>query len=141
MSDNEEHPMKPGTGPNQLNDGDFEAPAAGASGTDNVEDDGNALADVTAGPSNSTTPGGEASHVKIRIEFQDIVDVYRLKRDQSFKKLINKFCARHGVDFSVVRFIYEGKKLRLVDTPISMGMEDEEETIEVFTEQCGGRVN
>ena len=144
MSDNEEQPMKQETGPDQLKDRDFEASVAGAAaGSDNFDDDGDVggvPADETAGPSTSTTPGGEASHVKIRIEFQDSVDVYKIKKDQSFKKLINKFCARHGVDYSVVRFIYDGKKLRPVDTPNTMGMEDEEETIEVFTEQSGGMV-
>ena len=145
MSDNEEQPMKQENGPDQSKDRDVEASVAGAAGSDNFDDDGDvggvpAAANETAGASNSTTSGGEASHVKIRIEFQDSVDVYKIKKDQSFKKLINKFCARHGVDYSVVRFIYDGKKIRLVDTPNTMGMEDEEETIEVFTEQSGGMV-
>ena len=141
MSDNEEPPRKSLTGHDHPKDKDFEASTGGAEGTDNIDDDGNlggAPADETPGTSYSATPGGEESHVKIRIEFQDSVDVYRLKKSQSFKKLINKFCARHGVDFSVVRFIYDGKKLRLEDTPNSLGMEEEEETIEVFSEQTGG---
>ena len=142
MSDNEEQPMKSGAGPDQLYDMDFEASAGAAGLADNVEGEGSvggAPADETAaGPSNATTPGGEESHVKIRIEFMDNVDVYRLRKNQTFKKLINKFCARHVVDLAVLRFIYDGKKLRPSDTPNTMGMEEEEETIEVFTEQSGG---
>ena len=153
MSDNEDNPLvKPETGPDQLSVADFDASGAGAAGTDDMADAadggnvGGDLADEpTAGPSNSTLSttlgaGGEGSHVKIRIEFQDNVDVYKIKKEQSFKKLINKFCARHGVDINYVRFIYDGKKLRPTDTPLTMGMEEEEETVEVFTEQTGGKV-
>ena len=148
MSDNEDHPVKSETGPDQLSVADFDASGGGAAAAP-LDDGGNVGGDLadepTAGPSNSTLSttlgaGGEGSHVKIRIEFQDNVDVYKIKKEQSFKKLINKFCARHGVDINYVRFIYDGKKLRPTDTPLTMGMEEEEETVEVFTEQTGGKV-
>ena len=83
--------------------------------------------------------GGEENHVRIRVEFMDNVDLYRLKRNQSFKKLMNKFCSRHGIDYGVVRFLYDGRRLRATDTPTTADMEDQEETVEVFTEACGGR--
>ena len=118
-------------GPGAMHD-DSGAGAANAAITPSV------TSDVDDG-SNTNPSGGEENHVRIRVEFMDNVDFYRLKRNQSFKKLMNKFCSRHGIDYGVVRFLYDGRRLRATDTPTTVDMEDQEETVEVFTEACGGR--
>ena len=61
------------------------------------------------------------------------------RRNQSFKKVINNFCLRHGIDYRIDRSLYDGRRLRATDTPTTVDMEDQEETVEVFTEACGGR--
>merc|ERR1719210_2892675 len=62
---------------------------------------------------------------------------FKIKRSTPFRKLINAYCDRSRLSASTVRFMFDGNRINDTDTPKSMDME-EDDTIEVFTQQSGG---
>ena len=62
---------------------------------------------------------------------------FKIKRNTPFRKLMSAYCDRTKIAANTVRFTFDGSRINDNDTPKSMDME-ENDTIEVFTQQTGG---
>ena len=62
---------------------------------------------------------------------------FRIKKTTPLRKLMDAYCKKLGLSKQVVRFTFDGNRLREQDTPKACGIEDGDE-IDVFQEQQGG---
>jgi hypothetical protein len=98
-------------------------------------------AEVEAGAAAAEKPeqkseGGE--HISIKVTDQSRQEiVFKVKRTTQFKKVMNAYCQRQGLDMKAVRFLFDGDRLQEDETPALKEMEDGD-VIEVFLEQLGG---
>ncbi|CAH8279807.1 unnamed protein product, partial [Arabidopsis lyrata] len=67
----------------------------------------------------------------------DICVYFRIKRDVELRKMMHAYSAKVGVEMSTLRFLFDGNRIKLNQTPNELGLEDEDE-IEAFGEQLGG---
>ncbi|XP_059872267.1 small ubiquitin-related modifier 1 isoform X1 [Delphinus delphis] len=63
---------------------------------------------------------------------------FKVKMTTHLKKLKESYCQRQGVPMNSLRFLFEGQRIADNHTPKELGME-EEDVIEVYQEQTGGR--
>ena len=56
---------------------------------------------------------------------------FKIKKTTPLRKLMNAYCGRQGLSLVVVRFTFDGTRLRPQDAPRDHGMEDGD-TLEVF---------
>ncbi|KAG6425383.1 hypothetical protein SASPL_115816 [Salvia splendens] len=65
-------------------------------------------------------PGGgdQSGHINLKVKGQDGNEVFfRIKRSTQLKKLMNAYCDRQSVDFSSIAFLFDGRRLRVEQTP------------------------
>ncbi|XP_065845438.1 small ubiquitin-related modifier 2-like [Oscarella lobularis] len=62
---------------------------------------------------------------------------FKIKKHTSFKKLMQAFCDRQGVQRNTLRFTFDGRRIAEDDTPAKLEME-EDDIIEAFQDQTGG---
>lgn len=80
--------------------------------------------------------GGE--HINIRVKDQSNSEIFfKIKPTTQFKKVMNAYCQRQGLDILAVRFLFDGDRLLDHETPASKEMEDGD-CIDVFLQQLGG---
>jgi len=79
----------------------------------------------------------EQLNLKVVGQAGDVI-AFKIKRNTPFRKLIHAYCDRSKVAQNTMRFTFDGSRINDNDTPKSMDMEDGD-TIEVFTQQTGGR--
>lgn len=80
-------------------------------------------------------------YIKLKVVGQDTNELhFRVKKMTSFAKLKRSYSERIGVPITALRFLFDGRRIDDADTPASLDME-EEDVIEVFQEQTGGKNN
>eukprot|EP01035_Chromulina_nebulosa_P064472 gene64472-88179_t len=62
---------------------------------------------------------------------------FKVKMDTPFRKVFNAYSERAGVDVKSVHFLYDGARLKEMDTPKMLEMQDEDQ-IDVVVNQTGG---
>lgn len=76
--------------------------------------------------------------INLKVKTQDGNAVFfKVKKTTSFKKLMDAYCKRTGVDPASVRFLFDGVRLQPDETPLDVGIEDEDE-IDAMVQQVGG---
>lgn len=80
----------------------------------------------------------DAKHINLIVKSQQVADIHvKLKKNATFKQLFNTYCQRNNLDHLDVRFLYDGRRIRPENTPLSLDME-EGDIVEVFSEQKSG---
>nr|CAB3266705.1 small ubiquitin-related modifier 2-like [Phallusia mammillata] len=80
----------------------------------------------------------ENDHINLRVTGQDgSVVQFKIKRHTPLRKLMQAYCDRQAQNLSTIRFRFDGQAINENDTPSKLEMEDED-TIDVFTQQTGG---
>ncbi|KAL3636750.1 Small ubiquitin-related modifier 2 [Castilleja foliolosa] len=84
-------------------------------------------------------PGADSGlHINLKVKGQDGNEVFfRIKRGTQLKKLMNAYCDRQSVDFNSIAFLFDGRRLRVEQTPDELEMEDGDE-IDAMLHQTGG---
>ncbi|KAI1722317.1 ubiquitin-2 like rad60 SUMO-like domain-containing protein [Ditylenchus destructor] len=101
---------------------------------DNGEQQSNAGGDAGA-----AAGGGQSEYIKLKVVGQDSNEVhFRVKFGTSMGKLKKSYAERTGVSVNTLRFLFDGRRINDEDTPKSLEME-EDDVIEVYQEQVGGR--
>ncbi|GKC45323.1 ubiquitin-related domain-containing protein [Tanacetum coccineum] len=75
-------------------------------------------------------------NLKVVSPLESLNPNFRVNRDAPLKQLMIEWAARANVDYTVVRFIHDGKRVQAHNTPNEFKMEDED-CIDAWTE-CGG---
>ncbi|XP_027850543.1 small ubiquitin-related modifier 2-like [Aphis gossypii] len=82
--------------------------------------------------------GDAPEHINLKVLSPDNnVINFKMRIHTPFKKLMNAYCGRTGMDKTTTRFRYDGERFNETDTPYSTRMK-EGDTIEVYLEQTGG---
>jgi small ubiquitin-related modifier len=78
-------------------------------------------------------------YIKLKVVSQDSSEIhFRVKFTTPMSKIKKSYSERVGVPVQSLRFLFDGKRINDSDTPKLLEME-EEDTIEVYQEQQGGR--
>ncbi|MBA0668351.1 hypothetical protein Goklo_001272, partial [Gossypium klotzschianum] len=63
-------------------------------------------------------PADQTAHINLKVKGQDGNEVFfRIKRSTQLKKLMNAYCDRQSVDFNSIAFLFDGRRLRVEQTP------------------------
>eukprot|EP00899_Mesostigma_viride_P019179 jgi/Mesvir1/27262/Mv07099-RA.1 len=80
-------------------------------------------------------PEKSEDHINLKVKSQDGNEVFfKIKRTTPMRKLMTAYCSRQGLQIDSMRFIFEGERLKLDDTPELREMVDGDE-IDVFISQ------
>ena len=60
-----------------------------------------------------------------------------MKKSTKMSKIFDTFASRKGLSVNMIRFMYDGKRLKPDDTPKMLEMEDDDQ-IDVVLQQEGG---
>ncbi|XP_074310898.1 small ubiquitin-related modifier 1-like [Silene latifolia] len=83
-------------------------------------------------------PGDQSAHINLKVKGQDGNEVFfKIKRSTQLKKLMNAYCDRQSVDINSIAFLFDGRRLRVDQTPDELEMEDGDE-IDAMLHQTGG---
>ncbi|KAJ9613747.1 uncharacterized protein PV06_10049 [Exophiala oligosperma] len=82
-------------------------------------------------------PAGGAEHLNIKVTDGNNEVFFKIKRSTKLEKLMKAFCERQGKDMRSARFLFDGTKVQVTDTPDTLDMADGD-SIEVHQEQIGG---
>ncbi|KAG4112081.1 hypothetical protein ERO13_D13G141600v2 [Gossypium hirsutum] len=83
-------------------------------------------------------PADQTAHINLKVKGQDGNEVFfRIKRSTQLKKLMNAYCDRQSVDFNSIAFLFDGRRLRVEETPDELEMEEGDE-IDAMLHQTGG---
>lgn len=68
------------------------------------------------------SPGAEAApaadqHLNIKVTDNNNEVFFKIKRSTKLEKLMNAFCERQGKTVQSVRFLFEGQRVQVNDTP------------------------
>ena len=81
-------------------------------------------------------PRPKDESIKIRVfngaTYQGTI-IFRVKKTTRLGRVMDAFCERTGLQSSVLRFLFGGRRINTDDTPESLEMVDDDE-IEVFRE-------
>lgn len=81
---------------------------------------------------------GEAKTINLKVATQDGNEIFfKCKMTTPLSKLMNAFCQRQGVTMNSVRFLFDGSRINVDQTPKDLEMEDGD-TIDVMVQQEGG---
>mmetsp|Transcript_5873 Transcript_5873/g.10176 ORF Transcript_5873/g.10176 Transcript_5873/m.10176 type:complete len:109 (-) Transcript_5873:353-679(-) len=108
-----------------------------------MADNGDDIADNGANNAADAKPevkGEKGETISLKVKDQDNNEVhFKVKLTTKFDKIFNAFCEKRGISREHTRFIFDGNRLTGQQTPKDLEMEDED-CIEVFLEQVGGRL-
>ncbi|KAJ8648856.1 hypothetical protein MRB53_001879 [Persea americana] len=83
-------------------------------------------------------PMDQSAHINLKVKGQDGNEVFfRIKRSTQLRKLMTAYCDRQSVDFNSIAFLFDGRRLRVDQTPDELEMEDGDE-IDAMLHQTGG---
>ncbi|XP_071729009.1 putative small ubiquitin-related modifier 8 [Rutidosis leptorrhynchoides] len=88
-------------------------------------------------------PKNEDSLINIKVlsNLNQLDPYFRVKRDDPMQQLMIKWAVRADVkDYTTIRFLYEGKRIKETDTADQIGIENDD-SIDAMTEQIGGQSN
>ena len=75
-------------------------------------------------------------YIKLKVMGQDSNEIhFRVKMSTKMGKLKRSYAKRVGVDFSFLRFFFDGRGICCNETPEALGME-EDDVIEVYLDSC-----
>lgn len=76
--------------------------------------------------------------IKLKVIAQDHSEVhFKVKKTTQLRKVKQSYAERQGTQISVLRFMFDGRRVKDLETPKELGMQNED-IIEVYTEQTGG---
>jgi len=82
---------------------------------------------------------GATEHCNIKVVSQDGASVqFKIKKKAPLRKLMTAYCDRQGHPENSVIFLYDGRRIRQEDTPNDLGMEDDDNQLDVMMAQEGG---
>lgn len=94
---------------------------------------------VNTEPMEISKTTAEKNYVRLKVVAQDGTEVlFRVRTTARLEKVKKAFAERTGNPNASLRFIFDGRRLTDSDTPAELEMTDED-LIEVYTEQIGGR--
>ncbi|KAH9607435.1 hypothetical protein KSS87_021393 [Heliosperma pusillum] len=100
--------------------------------------DNDASGNATNGATDEKKPGDGGVHINLKVKGQEGNEVFfRIKRSTALKKLMNAYCDRQSVDPNSIAFLFDGRRLRVDQTPDELEMEDGDE-IDAMLHQTGG---
>ncbi|CEF68765.1 Small ubiquitin-related modifier 1 [Strongyloides ratti] len=103
--------------------------------SDNDKTPDNSVGNNTA---SSTAGENEDDFIRLRVMGQASNEVhFKVKKTTTMSKLKKTYADRMGVSPNSLRFLFDGKRIENTDTPKSLEM-DQDDVIEVYTEQVGG---
>ena len=85
-----------------------------------------------------------AVHLRVKDHGSGGETLFKLKRSTKLGKMMTAYCARKHVDESVVKFLFDGVRLRSEQTVDDLGLEEDDWTaedgiqIDAMLEQVGG---
>ena len=98
----------------------------------------NVSVNVNVKPENDSNVA-DAKHINLVVRSQQVQEIrFKMKKNATFQQLFNTYCQRNNFDHLDVRFLYNGRRLRPENTPLSLDME-EGDIVEVYSKQSGGR--
>merc|ERR1712037_686782 len=93
---------------------------------------------AAAAASADVKPAVADSTLTIRVKDQSGEETFfKVKSTTKMTKVFSAFAKRKGVDITAMRFIYDGRRVGIDDTPDSLDMEDQDQ-VDCFLEQTGG---
>eukprot|EP01025_Chloroclados_australasicus_P058587 TRINITY_DN7374_c0_g1_i5.p5 TRINITY_DN7374_c0_g1~~TRINITY_DN7374_c0_g1_i5.p5 ORF type:complete len:101 (+),score=14.24 TRINITY_DN7374_c0_g1_i5:194-496(+) len=84
----------------------------------------------------NSTEGEQVINLKVKAQNGTEV-MFKVKQNTLLKKVFTAYCQRTGVDPGMITFLFDGERLRDIDTPLAKEMEDGD-TIDVLLHQVGG---
>jgi len=76
--------------------------------------------------------------INLRVVSQDGNEVYfKIKKQTALRKLMDAYCQRQGIDPNSIRFLYDGERIQVEQTPKELEMEDND-IIDAVLQQTGG---
>eukprot|EP00918_Siedleckia_nematoides_P041519 GHVU01090301.1.p3 GENE.GHVU01090301.1~~GHVU01090301.1.p3 ORF type:complete len:112 (-),score=23.94 GHVU01090301.1:1411-1746(-) len=84
-------------------------------------------------------PGKEGdAHLHVRVRSPDGNEVFfKIRKNTKFEKLMNVYCNRLGQNPDLVRFLFDGERIRTDQSPEELNMEDGD-VIDAMIQQVGG---
>uniref|UniRef100_H2YG29 Small ubiquitin-related modifier n=1 Tax=Ciona savignyi TaxID=51511 RepID=H2YG29_CIOSA len=96
------------------------------------------MGDETTQKPNQDVKSESSDHINLKVTGSDgSVVQFKIKRHTPLRKLMQAYCDRQGQSMNMIRFRFDGQAINENDTPNKLEMEDED-TIDVFTQQTGG---
>lgn len=81
----------------------------------------------------------DVEHINLKVAGQDgSIIQFKIKKHTPLRKLMQAYCDRQGLTLATIRFRFDGQAVNETDTPSKLEMEDDD-TIDVFQQQTGGR--
>lgn len=77
------------------------------------------------------------THINLKVSDGSAEIFFKIKRSTPMRKLMDAFCKRQGKNFESMRFLIDGTRVNVTDTPDTLDLEDGD-TIEAHREQVGG---
>ncbi|AEC08735.1 unnamed protein product [Arabidopsis thaliana] len=80
-------------------------------------------------------------HMKVTLKVknqQGAEDLYKIGTHAHLKKLMSAYCTKRNLDYSSVRFVYNGREIKARQTPAQLHMEEEDEICMVMELGGGG---
>lgn len=103
------------------------------------EDQIDVFLDQVGGSDQEIKPEGSGdSAITLRVrEATGEETAFKVKKSTKMSKIIETFASRKGLSVNVLRFMYDGKRIKAEDTPKMLEMEDDDQ-IDVVLQQEGG---
>ncbi|XP_010241412.1 PREDICTED: small ubiquitin-related modifier 2-like isoform X2 [Nelumbo nucifera] len=103
---------------------------------DNDEID--AIVEKCKGQEESKKAMDQPAHINIKIKSQDGSEIcFKINCNTKLRRLMISYCENKFLQYSSVRFLYEGRRINGNKTPNELGMEDGDE-IDAMLEQMSG---
>ncbi|XP_039684640.1 small ubiquitin-related modifier 2 [Medicago truncatula] len=83
----------------------------------------------------------EQSIVTLKKSQDDIKLYFRLKKTTQMRKLMDSYCDRNALDFYLMVFLFNGRRIYPHQTPYELDLEDEDEIDAVLYQQWTERIN
>lgn len=79
----------------------------------------------------------EGQHINLKVSDGTSEIYFKIKRSTPMKRLMEAFCKRQGKSLDSLRFLYDGQRVNVDNTPDDLDLEDGD-VIEAHREQIGG---
>ncbi|KAM0752005.1 ubiquitin-like protein [Meredithblackwellia eburnea MCA 4105] len=79
----------------------------------------------------------ESKRISITLRYQDNTTEFKVKPTTRFKKIINSFAEKNGMDPQSLRILNQGERIQLENTVEQAEVEDDD-TLDVMMDQIGG---
>jgi|EP00599_Poterioochromonas_sp_BG-1_P001683 small ubiquitin-related modifier len=102
------------------------------------EDQIDVFLDQVGGSGEDVKPEDSAITLRVR-EGTGEETAFKVKKSTKMSKIFETFASRKGLSVNMIRFMYDGQRIKAEDTPKMLEMEDDDQ-IDVVLQQEGGRL-